>query len=391
MAWRASRQCKYAGQGGRVGQSAAVRRVLAIFKKEVYHIVRDPFSLLIALVMPVMMVLMFGSAIEFNVQDIATTYVDQSNTPASRTFLNLMGSSGYFKLFRSDSISSGCERLETEKAKALIIIPSTFERDVLGRKQGQIQVLLDGTDNSSISAVSGYLGVVQNQAIAEITQKFDEKPKVQVVSRFLFNPELSSQWFIVPGLTAVIMAILSILLTALTVSREWENGSMELLLSTPIRPIEIIGGKILPYAGLGLLSVLVVYLVARLLYGVPFVGSHLVFATGTLIFLFAYLGLGLLVSTSVKTQQAAVQIAMVVGLMPSMLFSGFIFPLEHMPQVFKSIATIFPARWYVQIARDQFLKGSTFRALLYPFASLTFHLFLIISVCLVKFKRTLEK
>jgi ABC-2 type transport system permease protein len=302
-----------------------------------------------------------------------------------------MGSSGYFKLFRSDSISLGCERLETEKAKALVIIPSTFERDVLGGKQGKIQVLLDGTDNSSISAVSGYLGFVQNQAISELFQNSTKAPYVHVASRFLFNPELSSQWFVVPGLTAVIMAILSILLTALTVSREWENGSMELLLSTPIRPMEIIGGKILPYAVLGLLSVLVVYSVARLLYGVPFVGSHLVFAAGTLIFLFAYLGLGLFVSTSVKTQQAAVQIAMVVGLMPSMLFSGFIFPLEHMPQAFKAIATIFPARWYVQIARDQFLKGSTFRALLYPFASLTFHLFLIISVCFMRFKRTLEK
>jgi ABC-2 type transport system permease protein len=372
-------------------RGTVVRRIVAIFRKEVYHISRDPFSLLIALVMPVIMVLMFGSAVEFNVQNIATTYVDQSNTPASRTFLNLMGSSGYFKLFRSDSVSLGCERLETEKAKALVIIPSTFERDVLGGGQGKIQILLDGTDNSAIGAISGYLGAIQEHATEEILETPAIRPPVKVVSRFLFNPELSSQWFVVPGLTAVIMAILSILLTALTVSREWENGSMELLLSTPICPIEIISGKILPYAGLGLFSVLVVYFVARFLYGVPFVGSHLVFAMGTLLFLFAYLGLGLLISTSVKTQQAAVQIAMVVGLMPSMLFSGFIFPLEHMPQVFRSIASVFPARWYVQIARDQFLKGATLRTLLYPFSMLTFHLIVIISACLMKFKRTLER
>ncbi|MDR1908215.1 MAG: ABC transporter permease [Holosporales bacterium] len=368
-----------------------VGRVLAILKKEIYHIVRDPFTLLIALIMPVIMVIMFGSAIEFNVQNVATAYVDQSNTPASRTFLNLLGSSQYFKLTPSKSISLGCKQMETEAAKALIIIPSTFERDILGSGSGQIQVLLDGTDNSAIGAISGYIGAVQARAAQEICNVKGAPPPVKLASRFLFNPELSSKWFIIPGLAAVIMAILSILLTALTVSREWENGSMELLLSTPVRPFEIVCGKILPYAALGLFAVLVVYLVARLLYGLPFVGSHLVFLAGTVLFLVAYLGLGLLISTAVRNQQAAVQMGMAIGLMPSMLFSGFIFALEHMPAGFRCVATIFPARWYVQIARDQFLKGSTFFELWQPFVALSVSAYIVIQVCVFKFKRTLEK
>jgi ABC-2 type transport system permease protein len=366
-----------------------IRRISAILRKEIYHIVRDPFTLIMALVMPVVMVLMFGNAIEFNVQNVATAYVDLSKTPASRTFLNLLGSSQYFKLSTENNIFAGYHRMETEQAKALIIIPSTFERDVSG--QGQIQVLVDGTDNSAIGAIGGYLGSVQNQAIREICAATKDTPPVRIVSRYLFNPELSSQWFTVPGLAAVIMAILSILLTALTVSREWENGSMELLLSTPVHPVEIVCGKIFPYAALGLLAVVVVYVVARVLYNIPFVGSHPIFMLGTLLFLLTYLGLGLLVSTSVRSQQAAVQIALVVGLMPSMLFSGFIFPLEHMHIAFRCIASIFPARWYVQIARDQFLRGSVLADLWLPFVSLSLSSLITISLCIVRFKRTLER
>jgi ABC-2 type transport system permease protein len=166
---------------------------------------------------------------------------------------------------------------------------------------------------------------------------------------------------------------------------------MELLLSTPVRPLEIVIGKILPYAILGILSVIVVYMVARIFYCVPFVGSHLIFFFGTILFLFAYLGLGLLISTVVRNQQAAVQIAMAVGLMPSMLFSGFMFALEHMPFAFKCVATIFPARWYVTIARDQFLKGSSFQDLWLPFVALFISACFVVQMCVVRFKRTLEQ
>ncbi|MDR1597404.1 MAG: ABC transporter permease [Holosporales bacterium] len=366
-------------------------RVFAIFRKEICHILRDPFTFLMALVMPIIMVLMFGSAIEFNVQNIATAYVDQSKTPASRTFLNLLGSSKYFRLNELRSISGGIKSMESEQAKALIIIPSTFERDVLGNKSGKVQVLLDGTDSTAIGAISGYIGAVQGRAISEICGAPSSQPPVQLVTRFMFNPELNSQWFTIPGLAAVVMAILSIMLTALTISREWENGSMELLLSTPVRPMEIVGGKILPYGALGLLSLLFLYIVARMLYGLPFVGSHLVFLLGSVLFLVAYLGLGLLVSTIVSNQQAAVQMALMIGMMPAMLFSGFIFALEHMPAGFRVFASIFPARWYVQIARDQFLKGSAFLELKQPFAALFASAFVVMCLCVFKFKKTLEK
>jgi ABC-2 type transport system permease protein len=367
------------------------RRIFSIFKKEVFHILRDPFTIIMALVMPVIMVLIFGSSIEFNVQNVATAYLDQDHSQSSRMFLRLLGSSQYFKLTPVESVFEGNQRMEREQASALIIIPPTFEMNLSGRCPSNIQVLLDGTDNSSVGAIAGNVGLIQEKIIREIYNTAPLKAPIKVESRFMFNSELSSQWFIVPGLTAVVMAILSILLTALTISKEWENGSMELLLSTPVRPIEIVLGKIIPYALLGIFSVCIVYLIARVVYGLPFVGSHGVFCLGTLLFLLSYLGLGLLVSTMVRNQQAAVQVAMMLGLMPSMLFSGFIFPLEQMHVVCRWIATVFPARWFVEIARDQFLKGSSFVSLWLPFAALLAESCFIIQLCVRKFKRTLEK
>lgn len=366
------------------------RRISAILKKEIFHILRDPFTLIIALVLPIVMVLMFGTAIEFNVREVPTAYLDQDKSQASRLFLDALSSSEYFKVHPVDSSFRGFQHMEQERARSLVIIPPNFERDLFGRNDAKVQVLLDGTDNSSVSALIGYVGAVQKKALCKLFKVDEPQPALKVESRFLFNPELNSRWFIVPALAAVIMAILSIMLTALTISREWENGSMELLLSTPVRSAEIILGKILPYAVLGIFAVIMVYVIARTLYGLPFVGKHWIFWLGTILFLLNYLGLGLLVSTLVHNQQAAVQIASTLGLLPAMLFSGFIFPLEHLPTCFQYVSAIFPARWYVDIARDQFLKGSLFTDLWMHFAILAVSAFVIIQLCILNFKRTLE-
>lgn len=367
-----------------------VRRIRAMFRKEVMHIIRDPFTMIFALVMPLVMMLMFGSAVEFNVQNVPTAVLDQSHSQASRTFLETLGSSSYFKLRSVDSPHRGLTLLEREDVKALVVIPPDFEEMLGGRGCGKVQMLIDGTDNSSGTALGGYLMQIQEKSLKKVAPGAPSVAPLSVVSRFLFNPELNSQWFTVPALAAVIIAILSIMLTALTISREWENGSMELLLSTPVRPTEVILGKLGPYALLGLFSVFLLYLLARLLYGLPFTGHHWIFILATLLFLVAYLGQGLLVSTVIRSQQAAVQVALIIGLLPTMLFSGFIFPIESMPRGFQMLTTIFPARWYVQIARDQFLQGSAFSELLLPFGVLTLFSYLVLQICVLKSKGSLE-
>jgi ABC-2 type transport system permease protein len=191
-------------------------------------------------------------------------------------------------------------------------------------------------------------------------------------------------------LSAVIIALVSILLTSLTVCREQEQGSMELLLSTPIKSVEIILGKILPYAFLGWTGFGIVYVAARFLYDVPFYGSHWILLLGTAIFILDYLALGLLISITAKQQQLAVQMAMVIGLLPTILLSGFLFPIEYMPDILQYITMIFPARWYIEIARCEFLKASAFSDLVVPFVVLIIQGIVLIIAAIKKFKDTLE-
>jgi ABC-2 type transport system permease protein len=215
-------------------------------------------------------------------------------------------------------------------------------------------------------------------------------PPFQLRTRFLFNPELNSSWFVIPGLIVVVMSLLSIMLTALTVAREWENGSMELLLSTPVQPLEIIVGKLAPYGVLGIFAVFMTYVIARTVFGVPFVGNHLVFVLGAIIFLVTYLAQGLLISVVARNQQVAMQMAMVSGLLPSNLLSGFVFPVASMPIFFRYFTMILPARWFMQISRDTFLKGSSLIDLSGAFLVLSILCVGMIVQATRKFKRDLE-
>jgi ABC-2 type transport system permease protein len=252
-----------------------------------------------------------------------------------------------------------------------------------------VQLLLDGADNSTVGAVSGYMGAIQtisNQRIAD----FDPPQAFSLRTRYLFNQELNSRWFVIPGLTVVIMAILSVILTSLTVAREWENGSMELLLSTPVQPLEIIIGKLAPYGALGVIAVILVYIVARVGFHVPFVGNHFVFALGCILFLVTYLAQGLLISVTTRNQQVALQFAILSGLLPSNMLSGFVFPIESMPKFFQYFTMILPARWFMKIGRDTFLKGSSLMELSDAFIALALLMSYMIFMGVKKFKRDLD-
>lgn len=253
-----------------------------------------------------------------------------------------------------------------------------------------MQVLLDGSDSSTVGPITGYVGAIQTIADKRLAD-FDPPQAFDLRTRFLFNPELNSRWFVVPGLTVVVMAILSILLTALTVAREWENGSMELLLSTPVQPLEIIIGKLAPYGALCIFAVIMVFIIARTVFGVPFVGNIWVFGAGCLIFLVTYLAQGLLISVVTRNQQIAMQLSMLTGFLPSQLLSGFIFPIASMPLFFHYFTMIFPARWFMQIARDTFLKGSNLLELSGAFFGLSLACLLIIRGATARFRRDLEK
>jgi len=364
-------------------------RTSAIARKEFYHIFRDPFTLGMALALPVFLVTVFGIAIEFNVKNIPLAVQDSDKTQASRELIETFGSSDYFQILPATSPAEATRWLNSDRARAALIIPPQFEKDLIASQSVETQVIVDGADNSTIGPVLGYLGSIQMRASSRLTG-INTPPKVALQTRFLYNPELNSQWFVVPGLTSVVMGILAILLTSMTVAREWENGSMELLLSTPVTPIEIVLGKLTPYAILGFSAVSFVYVIARVGFQVPFMGNLLVFTLGTLLFLSATLAQGLLISVTTRKQQMAMQIAMMSGLLPSLLLSGFIFPIENMPMFFQVLTGILPARWYMEISRGTFLKGATLSELRSPFIFLIFINLVLITVSSKKFKKDLE-
>ncbi|MDR2901946.1 MAG: ABC transporter permease [Lactobacillales bacterium] len=366
-------------------------RAKAVFKKEFKHILRDPFTLTMALLLPLLIVVILGYSIEFNIKEIKTAYTNHDKTIASRKLIETFGSSAYFKTFPVESPMEGYRDIISERARAAIFIPPQFEKELRAGRTGNVQILLDGADNSSISAISNYLTTINLTAIFKI---LDIPPvidtPVQFKARYLFNPELNSKWFAIPGISAVIIAIVAIMLTALTICREWEKGSMEMLLSTPLTSLEIIIGKILPYAILSFAGFIIVFLAARFIFSVPFVGNYLTLMLGTLLFILAYLAIGLYISIVTKQQQVAVQYAMIVGMLPTSMLSGFIFPIEYMPNIYQWFSTIFPARWYVEISRDQFLKASNIEDLWLPLVILAVQGIVATTACLFRFKRNLE-
>ena len=364
--------------------------VWAIARKEVFHIVRDPFTLALALGMPVIMVLFFGFAIEFNMDRIPLAIFDGSKTAESRRLAESFTSSRYFIPRYVISPLQAQQALDEGKAKTALIIRPEYARDIKPFQQSLVQVLIDGSDNASAGSVIGYLQGVQVHAIRSQMPELDIPQPLKVESRFLFNSELNSQWFVVPGLAAVIIAILSILLTALTVAREWERGSMELLLGTPVKPLEIVLGKLLPYSVMGIIAVIFVFIMSQLAFAVPFRGSFILYMASCLVFLCTYLAQGLLISVVTRKQQLSMQIAMLTGLLPTVLLSGFIFPNEHMPDFFYYLTMILPARWFIKISREIFLQGTGFAQILPSFLVLCLLFSVMILLAAKKFKKDVE-
>ena len=366
----------------------SLHRAYAVARKEVMHILRDPFTLALALGLPVMLVTFFGYAIDFEVRDIKVAVADRDNGPAARRLKEIFSASGYFSVLETPG--NPVALLDSRRADAALFIEPGFSRDALGGRPARAQFVLDGSDNSKGAVMMGYLPGIQRAAASRLYGLEPAPAPLSIETRFLFNPELSSRWFMVPGLGAIIIGLLAILLTAMTVAREWENGSMELLLSTPVRPLEIIIGKLAPYGLLVLVGVFFVYLSARLVFGVPFLGSHLLFLLACLLFVTAALAQGLFISVAARQQQVAMQVAIITGLLPSMLLSGFIFPVESMPAFFQYFTMILPPRWFMEAARGIFLKGSGLAELAVPIAALAFLSLLLLALALKKFKTDLE-
>lgn len=330
-------------------------RLLAIARKEAIQLRRDRRSLAMAFLVPALLTLLFGYVINFDVRDISLAVLDQDRTAASRRLVEAFTASGYFTLAASiDRPAEAGPLLERRRAKLVLVIPPGFARDLASGRPAEVQALLDGADANTASIALNYANAIAASAAgAPPSGPAGVEPRIRV----WYNEELRSQNMVVPGLIAVIMMIIAAMLTALTIAREWERGTMEQLVSTPVRPAELILGKLIPYFVVGMADVVIAVAMAVFVFDVPLRGSvPLLFAMAAL-FIVGTLAQGIFISTVARGQLLASQLAMVSTFLPAFLLSGFMFAISNMPAPVQVITYIVPARYFVALVKGIYLRG----------------------------------
>jgi len=341
------------------------RRTKAVALKEIRHIYRDPLSLAMALAIPVIMLLLFGYALTLDVDRIPTLVYDTDNSPASREVVELFRASRYFEVLgRPRSYAEIEDQINRSQCLLGVVIPSDFSTDLDAGDKGQVQLLLDGSDSNTASIALGYAdALLQLHSLTLQTRWFNRqggqefKAPIDARMRVWYNSELKSKNYIVPGLIGVILMIIAALLTSLTIAREWEMGTMEQLLSTPLRPAELVLGKMAAFFVIGFIDTVVAVAVGVFIFGVPLRGSALLLIATVTVFLFGVLCWGILISAATRSQLKAYQLGMLTSFLPAFLLSGFVYDIENMPAIIRLITHIVPARYLVTLLKGIFLKG----------------------------------
>jgi len=337
------------------------RRTRAVFVKELHHITRDSRSLALALAMPVMMLLLYGYALSLDVDHIPALVYDQDNTSASRDLIRQFEGSRFFTI---RGFPAGYRQIEHDINFSTIligiVIPRGFGDDLQSGRGGEVQLLVDGSDSNTSAIAIGYAeSIVQGYSARARVRNVAPAapPPVDARMRVWYNSSLESKNYVVPGLIAVILMILAGQLTSLTIAREWEMGTMEQLLSTPLRPAEMLLGKMAAYFVVGLVDSAIALIIGLVVFTVPFRGSFLVLVASTCLFLFGVLCWGIFISAGSRTQVEAYQMGMLSTFLPGFLMSGFVFAIDTMPKLIQVISVVVPARYFVAILKSVFLKG----------------------------------
>jgi ABC-2 type transport system permease protein len=369
------------------------RRVLAMAIKEATHIARDKQVIYMALGMPVVLLLLFGYAISFDLDRLPLGLIDQDQTPDSRRLTQAMTASGAFRI---GAVFSDPEQLEpafrSGRLKVALLIERGYGRDLARGQVAHAQLILDGSDGTTAGIALGYAaGIAQAENLRVIDRTgLEFTPPLQAQVRARFNPRLESARFIVPGLIAMILAIMAVLLTALTVAREWERGSMEQLFSTPVGRLEVVLGKLLPYLVVGMVQVLLVVSVGTVLFDVPVEGSLGLLFSAALLFLACMLGQGLLISVITRSQMVSTQAGMISAFLPTILLSGFMFPIANMPWPLQALARVVPARYFIEVLRGILLKGNGLAVLWPQLTALLVFATIMVAASTVRFRRRLD-
>jgi ABC-2 type transport system permease protein len=364
-----------------------VHRIRFIAQKEVYHILRDFRSLIIVFIMPVMMIFLYGYAINMDIKNVILAVADFDQSVESRRFTDRFYGSPYFAPPQVPvDLSDPEQLLRSGEASAVLYIRPGFAEALDRGAKFELGMTVDGSDATLATAVKAYSNGVLFAFLKDRLPPGFQLPGVTLSTQVLYNPDLKSSHFLVPGLVAMVLMLISALMTSMTIAREKESGTMEQLLTTPVTPGEVLVGKLLPYVVIAFLDGIIVLLFARLVFGVPFVGSHTLLLFFGLIYITTALSLGILVSSLVNTLQEATMLAQMLTLLPSVMLSGLIFAIKNMPWVLQAVSHIVPAKYFVIIIRGIMLKGSGFAVLVPQAAALILLMSALMFLAAKKFK-----
>jgi len=362
-------------------------RIIPIFKKEFIHISRDFRTLMIVIAMPVAMLFLYGYAINMEIQNIDVIVLDRDKSPESAALTRKFEGSKFFTVYQYNGPESQLETFFNDRrGRAILIVSPDFSKNLQRQPRSAVQVLIDASDPNAAQAIRNYTNAVFQSFNAEL----GNRGVFEIETAIWYNPALKSAYFFVPGLAALILMMISALLTSIAIVREKETGTMEQILVSPIRPIEIIIGKVIPYVLLAFIDLLIILVIARFVFDVPFVGNIGFLLASSLVFIFTALSLGLIISTRAETQQVAMMAALLVTLLPTVMLSGFIFPIASLPKILQLLTYVVPASYYLVVIRGIMLKGNTLMQLLPQISVLAAMSIFLIIVSAKKFKTTLE-
>jgi ABC-2 type transport system permease protein len=343
-------------------------RTAAIARKEFYHLIRDFRSLYLAFAIPLFLILLFGYALSLDVDNVKTVVLDHDRTPASRDFIAKLNASPYFRIIAYlDNTRQVTEYLDHGRAAMALVIPPDWTENLRAERGSPLQVLVDGSDPSfagiSMGYVTGFVETYNRRLLSDFLNRKgmeDINPPVEGRVRIWFNEDLESTNFIIPGIIAIIIMIVGAMLTALVIAREYENGTMETILSLPVGAGEFLAGKAIPYFLIALADVLVAALMGQVLFGVVIKSSFFLFLIAASVYIAVALSLGLLISVITKSLLVANIGAVLITFLPSMLLSDFVFPISNMPKALQIITYIVPARYFIDILNGLYLRNVGF-------------------------------
>jgi ABC-2 type transport system permease protein len=368
-----------------------MKRFRAFVLKEFRHLLRDPRTVIVLFAIPVIQLMLFGYVITTEIKDAHIAILDYSNDEVSQQITNKLLASGYFildeKLTHIDQVEPVFRK---GKIKEVIVFEKGFGQKLIQENMASMQILTDASDPNMASLLDAYTRNIVSAYQQELNKTKSQTGIIKTEFRMFYNEGLRSAFMFVPGTMALILMLISAMMTSVSIAREKELGTMEILLVSPLKPVQIVLGKVVPYMALAFIDMMVIILIGHFVFGVPIRGSSvLLIGTGTLFILLA-LSLGVLISTIAKTQQIAMIISLIGLMLPTILLSGFIFPIENMPKILQAVSFVMPPRWFLSAIKDIMLKGAGIMDIWRDLLAMTLMLIFFISLSVQKFKIRLE-